>query len=51
MELGGVIGREKGKLLIKNMIDATTIKVDHMIMKKRLWLHNDIIDYERLFAR
>ena len=47
----GVTKMDYRKLLLKDLIDVSSLKVDNMEMRKRLGLHNDIIDYKRLFAR
>lgn len=49
--VGGVMKMDYRKLLLKDLIDVSSLKVDHMEMRKRLGLHNDIVDYKRLFAR
>tara|TARA_Y100000031_G_scaffold17880_1_gene18382 strand:- start:314 stop:1603 length:1290 start_codon:yes stop_codon:yes gene_type:complete len=46
----GVMKRDYRTLLAKDLIDASTLKVDHMEMRMRLGLQNEIIDYKRLFA-
>jgi|TARA_B100001964_G_C14034303_1_gene509712 hypothetical protein len=46
-----VFKRNYRELLSENMIDASSLKVDHMVMRRRLGLQNEIIDYKRLFAR
>ncbi|MGR3302430.1 MAG: hypothetical protein ACUZ8I_07975 [Candidatus Scalindua sp.] len=54
IDIGGVEGsikRNYRELLLKDLIDASSLKVDHMEMRKRLGLQNEIIDYKRLFAR
>lgn len=47
----GVMKIDYRKLFAKDLEDASTLKVDHMEMRKRLGLHNEIIDYKRLFSR
>ena len=54
IDIGGVEGsikRNYRELLLKDFIDASSLKVDHMEMRKRLGLQHEIIDYKRLFAR
>jgi hypothetical protein len=47
----GVTKMDYRKLLSKDLIDVSSLKVDHMEMRKRLGLHNDTVDYKRMFAR
>jgi hypothetical protein len=46
----GVMKMDYRKLLAKDLIDASTLTVDHVGMRERLGLQNEIIDYKRLFA-
>jgi len=47
----GVMKMDYRKLLSKDLMEVSSLKVDHMEMRKRLGLQNEIIDYKRLFAR
>ena len=47
----GVTKMDYRKLESKDLIDVSSLKVDHMEMRKRLGLHNDTVDYKRMFAR
>lgn len=54
IDIGGVEGvmkRNYRELLAKDLIDASSLKVDHMEMRKRLGLQHEVIDYKRLFAK
>ena len=46
----GVMKMDYRKLLSKDLVEVSSLKVDHMEMRKRLGLQNEIIDYKRLFA-
>jgi hypothetical protein len=53
IDIGGIKGSMKmdyRKLLPKDLIDVSTLKVDHLEARKRLGLENEIVDYKRLFA-
>ena len=46
----GVVKMDYRKLLSKDLMDVSSLKADHIEMRKRLGLYNDIIDYKRMFA-
>jgi len=46
----GVMKMDYRKLLAKDLVEASTLAVDSVGMRKRLGLQNEIIDYKRLFA-
>ena len=46
----GVMKMDYRKLLAKVLIEASTLTVDYVGMRKRLGLLNDIVVYKRLFT-
>lgn len=47
----GAVRRNYRNLLVEDIIDASTLQVDHQEMRKRLGLNNSVVSYKRLFVQ